>query len=135
MLMPFEWVVEDSSKDHTVTASMFYDVLATVRYTTLRGTTRRRRQNELADQLKASGALDEVFAKIDAWEPITGEQGQLGDLLQRSDLRSVRAPRKDRRDWIKARNENPKPFIWTKTADQILAPLEPPLQRINGAKH
>lgn len=40
MLMPFEWVVGDSSKDHTVTASMFYDVLATVRYTTLRGITR-----------------------------------------------------------------------------------------------
>ena len=39
MLMPFEWVVGDSSKDHTVTASMFYDVLATVRYTTLRGIT------------------------------------------------------------------------------------------------
>jgi len=37
--MPFEWVVGDSSKDHTVTASTFYDVLATVRYTTLRGTT------------------------------------------------------------------------------------------------
>ena len=39
MLMPFEWVVGDSSKDHTVTASMFYDVLATVRYTTLWGIT------------------------------------------------------------------------------------------------
>lgn len=38
--MPFEWVVGDSSKDHTVTASMFYDVLATVRYTTLWGITR-----------------------------------------------------------------------------------------------
>lgn len=40
--MPFEWVVGDSSKDHTVTASMFYDVLATVRYTTLWGITERR---------------------------------------------------------------------------------------------
>lgn len=39
MLMPFEWVVGDSSKDHTVTAPMFYDVLATVRYTTLWGIT------------------------------------------------------------------------------------------------
>ena len=38
--MPFEWVVGDSSKDHTVTASMFYDVLATVRYTTLWGITK-----------------------------------------------------------------------------------------------
>ena len=39
MLMPFEWVVGDSSKDHAVTASTSCDVLATVRYTTLWGTT------------------------------------------------------------------------------------------------
>jgi IS30 family transposase len=38
--MPFEWVVGDSSKDHAVTASTSCDVLATVRYTTLWGTTR-----------------------------------------------------------------------------------------------
>jgi len=43
---------------------------------------RRRRQKELADQLKASGALDEIFAKIDAGEPITGEQGLLGGMLK-----------------------------------------------------
>ena len=36
---------------------------------------RRRRQKELADQLKASGALDEIFAKIDAGEPLTGDGG------------------------------------------------------------
>ena len=57
------------------------------------------------------------------------------ELLQRSDHRSVQALEKDLRGWVAAWNENPKPFIWTKTADQILAPLEPPLQRINGAKH
>jgi len=46
---------------------------------------RRRRQKELADQLKASGALDEIFAKIDACEacePLTGEQGLLGGMLK-----------------------------------------------------
>ena len=31
------------------------------------------RQKEIADQLKASGALDEIFAKIDAGEALTGE--------------------------------------------------------------
>lgn len=51
--MPFEWVVGDSSKDHTVTASMFYDVLATVRYTTLWGITEVR---EILTQLSGSGA-------------------------------------------------------------------------------
>lgn len=57
------------------------------------------------------------------------------DLLQRSDHRSVHALEKDLRDWVKAWNENPKPFIWTKTADQILESLERLLQRINGARH
>ena len=57
------------------------------------------------------------------------------DLLQRSDHRSIQALEKDLRDWVKAWNENPKPFIWTKTADQILASLGRLLQRINGAGH
>lgn len=43
---------------------------------------RRRRQKELADQLKSSGAMDEIFAKIDAGEPLTGEHGLLGGMLK-----------------------------------------------------
>jgi len=43
---------------------------------------RRRRQKELADQLKSSGAMDEIFAKIDAGEQLTGEQGLLGGMLK-----------------------------------------------------
>jgi len=43
---------------------------------------RRRRQKEIADRLKDSGALDEIFAKIDAGEPLTGEQGLLGGMLK-----------------------------------------------------
>ncbi len=42
------------------------------------------------------------------------------DLLQRSGHRSVQALEKDLRDWINAWNANPKPFICTNTADQIL---------------
>ena len=57
------------------------------------------------------------------------------DLLQRSDHRSVQALEKDLREWVRAWNENPKPFIWTKTADQILESLGRLLQRINGAGH
>ena len=57
------------------------------------------------------------------------------DLLQRSDHRSVQALEKDFRDWIKAWNDNPKPFIWTKSADQILEALARPTQRTNGAGH
>ena len=57
------------------------------------------------------------------------------DLLQRSDHRSVQALERDIRNWVTAWNENPKPFIWTKTAEQILEPLSRLLQRINGAGH
>jgi transposase/transcriptional regulator with XRE-family HTH domain len=57
------------------------------------------------------------------------------DLLQRSDHRSVQALEADIRAWIAAWNENPKPFIWTKTADQILEKLGRLLTRINGEGH
>jgi transposase len=57
------------------------------------------------------------------------------DLLQRSDHRSVQALEADLRSWVKAWNTNPKPFIWTKTADQILGSLARLLQRTTGAGH
>jgi transposase len=57
------------------------------------------------------------------------------DLLQRSDHRSVQALEADIRNWITAWNDNPKPFIWTKTADQILEKLGRLLQRITGGGH
>ncbi len=55
------------------------------------------------------------------------------DLLRRSDHRSVHALEKDIREWVAAWNENPKPFIWTKTAEQILESISRLLKRINGA--
>jgi transposase len=57
------------------------------------------------------------------------------DLLQRSDHRSVQALERDIRDWVAAWNENPKPFIWTKTAEQILESIARLLKRINGSGH
>ncbi len=57
------------------------------------------------------------------------------DLLRRGDHRSVRALEADIRSWISAWNDNPKPFIWTKTAEQILNSLSRLIQRINGAGH
>ena len=57
------------------------------------------------------------------------------DLLRRSDHRSVQALETDIRNWVAAWNENPKPFIWTKTAEQILESISRLLQRINGAAH
>jgi transposase len=58
-----------------------------------------------------------------------------GDLLRRGDHRSVQALEADIRAWVTAWNENPKPFIWTKTAEQILESLGRLIARINGAGH
>ena len=57
------------------------------------------------------------------------------DLLQRSDHRSVQALEADIRKWVKAWNENPKPFVWTKTAEQILGSLGRLIQRTSNAGH
>jgi putative transposase len=44
---------------------------------------RRERQREVADQLKASGALDEIFARIDAGSvPLSGDDGLLKGMLK-----------------------------------------------------
>ena len=40
--------------------------------------------------------------------------------LKRSAHRSVRHLNADIRDWIETWNDNPRPYVWTKTADQIL---------------
>jgi transposase len=58
-----------------------------------------------------------------------------GDLLRRGDHRSVQALDNDIRAWVTAWNDNPRPFIWTKTAEQILNSLRRLLKRINGAGH
>ncbi len=57
------------------------------------------------------------------------------DLLQRSDHRSVQALESDIRKWVNAWNENPKPFVWTKTAEQILAKLGRLIQRTSNSGH
>lgn len=44
--------------------------------------------------------------------------------LRRSAHHSVKELTADLESWVKAWNENPKPFVWTKTADQILDKLK-----------
>lgn len=39
-------------------------------------------QKAIADQLKASGALNEIFAKMDAGQPLTGDEGLLGGIVK-----------------------------------------------------
>ena len=57
------------------------------------------------------------------------------DLLQRSDHRSVQSLETDIRSWVAAWNENPKPFVWTKTAEQILGKLGRLIQRTSNLGH
>src|SRR4051794_13495656 len=51
--------------------------------------------------------------------------------LQRSTHRSVKELETDVNAWIAGWNEDPKPFVWTKTADQILANLANYCTRLN----
>jgi transposase len=55
--------------------------------------------------------------------------------LRRSTHRSVAALEADVRTWIDAWNADPKPFIWTKTADQILETIAAYCGRINDSAH
>ncbi len=56
---------------------------------------RRRQQAEVADVLKDSGALDEIFALIDAGEPLTGHEGILKGMLKASLERGLEAELSD----------------------------------------
>src|SRR3954469_23282956 len=56
-------------------------------------------------------------------------------LLKRGAHRSVRDLNADIRAWIAAWNDDPKPFVWTKTADQILESIATYCTRINESRH
>ena len=56
-------------------------------------------------------------------------------LLRRGAHRSVRQLNSEIRRWIDSWNENPQPFVWTKTADQILDSIKRYCERINQAGH
>jgi transposase len=56
-------------------------------------------------------------------------------LLQRGVHTSVQALEADIRGWIQTWNQDPRPFVWTKTADEILSSLARYCQRISGAGH
>jgi transposase len=55
--------------------------------------------------------------------------------LRRSAHRSVTELEADVRKWINEWNNDPKPFVWTKTADEILETLASYCQRINDSQH
>jgi transposase len=55
--------------------------------------------------------------------------------LRRGAHRSVRALNDDIRTWIDTWNDDPRPFVWTKTADQILDSIARYCERINESRH
>jgi transposase len=56
-------------------------------------------------------------------------------LLRRGQHRSVRALNADIRNWIDTWNEDPRPYLWTKTAEQILNSIKRYCERTNQAGH
>jgi transposase len=55
--------------------------------------------------------------------------------LKRGAHRSTRALNNDIRSWIQTWNENPRPFVWTKTADQILDSITHYHTTTNDSRH
>jgi len=55
--------------------------------------------------------------------------------IRRGAHKSVQALEADIRSWIRSWNDNPKPFVWKKSAEEILDSLARYLQRISGAGH
>ena len=56
-------------------------------------------------------------------------------MIRRGVHRSVQALEKDIRDWVADWNTHPRPFIWTKTAEEILESLARYCRRISDAGH
>ncbi len=56
-------------------------------------------------------------------------------LLRRGAHKSVRALNADILQWIENWNENPRPYVWTKTADQILDSIKRYCERIARSGH
>jgi transposase len=68
--------------------------------------------------------------QVERWFGFLADQ-----MIRRGAHKSVQALEADIRSWVAAWNENPKPFIWTKTAQEILESLARLCQRISGAGH
>ena len=68
--------------------------------------------------------------QVERWFGLLTEQ-----LIRRGVHTSVVALENDVREWIKNWNDNPKPFVWTKTAEDILQSLSKYMAKISDAGH
>jgi len=55
--------------------------------------------------------------------------------IRRGAHRSVRELERDIKSWVATWNENPRPYVWVKTADEILQALARYCERISGTGH
>ena len=56
-------------------------------------------------------------------------------MIRRGVHKSVQALEADIRSWVQGWNDDPRPFVWTKTAEEILDSLARYCRRISGAGH
>jgi hypothetical protein len=68
--------------------------------------------------------------QVERWSAFLTDQ-----LIRRGVHQSVAALEKDIREWIKTWNEDPRPSVWRKTAEEIIDSLARYCQRISGAGH
>jgi transposase len=68
--------------------------------------------------------------QVERWFGLLSEQK-----IKRGAHKSVQALEKDVRAWITDWNTHPRPFLWTKTAEEILESLARFCRRISGAGH
>ena len=68
--------------------------------------------------------------QVERWLGLLTDQ-----LIRRGVHKSVVALENDVRKWIKNWNQDPKPFVWTKTAEDILQSLSKYIAKISGAGH
>ncbi|EFL37256.1 ISMsm2, transposase [Streptomyces griseoflavus Tu4000] len=78
----------------------------------------------------APTCMDEVFGKgkVERWFGLLTDKQ-----IRRGVHKNVQALERDIRAWIADWNENPRPFVWTETADEILERLAGYLNRINDS--
>ena len=71
-----------------------------------------------------------MASQVERWFGFLTDQ-----MIRRGAHKSVQSLEADIRTWIEHWNDDPKPFVWKKTADEILDSLARYLQRISGAAH
>jgi transposase len=65
--------------------------------------------------------------QVERWFGFLADQ-----MIRRGVHKSVQALEYDIREWIRTWNDDPKPFVWRKTAEEILDSLARYLQRVTG---